>query len=69
MFGPNSNNLDIIKFRETSDPMDSAPPRFSGDKEQAFNGEYDTDGRVFIRQSQPLPMTVLAIITRLRTNN
>lgn len=69
LYGPNADNLDIIKFRETSNPMDAAPPRFSGDKEQAFNGDYDTEGRVFLRQSQPLPMTVLAIITRLRTNN
>ena len=68
-FGPNENKLDIIPFRSTSDPMDSAPPRFSGDKEGSFNSGYETEGRVFIRQEQPLPLTVLAIMPKVRTND
>lgn len=68
-YGKNADNLDIIKFRNTSDPMGSAPPRFSGDKEVLMNGGYDTDGRLYIRQDQPLPMTILAIMQRVRTND
>lgn len=68
-FGADESKLDIIKFRRTSDPMDSAPPRFSGDKSESFNVGYNTDGQVLIRQDQPLPMTILALISKVRTNN
>lgn len=68
-FGPNENKLDIIHFRSTSDPMDSSPPRFTGDKEESLDGGYGTEGRIFIRQDQPLPMTILAIMPRVRTND
>lgn len=68
-FGPNADNLDTIFFRSTSDPMDSAPPRFTGDKEESFPSGFETEGRIFIRQDQPLPMTILAIMPRVRTND
>jgi hypothetical protein len=67
--GPNSSKLDTIHFRSTSDPMDSAPPRFTGDKGESWDSGYETEGRVFIRQDQPLPMTILAIMPRVRTND
>jgi len=68
-YGPSEDKLDIIKFRNTADPMDSAAPRFSGDKDVPFNHGYDMEGRAFIRQDQPLPMTILAIMSKVRTNN
>jgi len=49
--------------------MDSAPPRFTGDKEESFPSGFETEGRIFIRQDQPLPMTILAIMPRVRTND
>lgn len=67
--GPNSSKLDTIHFRSTADPMDSAPPRFTGDKEESWDSGYETEGRVFIRQDQPLPMTILAIMPRVRAND
>ena len=66
--GPNRDNLDTIPFRSTNDAMDSAPPRFSGDKTNDWDAGYETEGRIIIRQEQPLPMTVLAIMPRERTN-
>jgi hypothetical protein len=67
--GPNADKLDIIPFRTSADEMNQAPPRFTGDKKIAFNSGYETEGRIFIRQDQPLPMTVLAIMPKLRTND
>lgn len=67
-FGPNKDRLDILSFRSTSDPMNQAPPRFTGDKEESFPAGHETEGRVFLRQDQPLPMTILAIMPRVRTN-
>lgn len=66
--GPNENALDEMLFRLGSDPMDQPPPLFSGDKYIAFDDGYNVDGRVFIRQDQPLPFTLQAIMPRLVTN-
>lgn len=60
--GPDEDNLGIIPFREGTDPMDSPPPLFTGDKEVPFLGDYEKAGNILIIQDQPLPMTVLAIM-------
>lgn len=65
--GPGVNNLDRLPFRDSSMDMDTAIPLFSGDKEIFFPSGYDNDARVVIRQNQPLPMTVLAIVRRSNT--
>ena len=67
-FGPDETKLDIIPFRSTTDEMNQPVPRFTGDKEQPMPSGYETEGRVFIRQDQPLPMTILAIMPKVRTN-
>ncbi|MEK9918072.1 MAG: phage tail tube protein [Pelagibacteraceae bacterium] len=65
--GPDLNNLDRVPFRDSSMAMNEAVPIFTGDKEIYFPSGYETDARVVIRQSQPLPMTVLAIMRRSNT--
>jgi hypothetical protein len=65
--GPSINSLDRIPFRDSSMSMDEAVPIFSGDKEVFFPSGYDNDARVVVRQTQPLPMTVTAIIRRSNT--
>jgi len=65
--GPDTANLDRLPFRDSSMAMDEAVPLFTGDKEIYFPSGYETDARVIIRQSQPLPMTVLAIMRRSNT--
>ena len=65
--GPDTDNLDRLPFRDSSMNMDTAIPLFSGDKEIFFPSGYDNDARVVVRQSQPLPMTVLAIVRRSNT--
>ena len=65
--GPDTDNLDRLPFRDSSMSMDEAVPLFTGDKEIYFPSGYETDARVIIRQSQPLPMTVLAIMRRSNT--
>jgi hypothetical protein len=65
--GPDINNLDRLPFRDSSMNMDEAVPLFSGDKEISFPSGYDNDAKIVIRQTQPLPMTVLAIMRRSNT--
>jgi hypothetical protein len=65
--GSNASNADSIPFRDSSMAMDQAVPLFTGDKDIEFPGGYDNDDRIFVRQNQPLPMTVLALFPRLNT--
>ena len=67
--GPNTTDLDEVQFRSGSDPMDSSPPLFSGDKTIQFRGSWETEGFVVVKQDQPLPMHITAIIKRLVTND
>ena len=65
--GPDTNNLDRLPFRDSSMAMDSAIPLFNGDKEIFFPSGYENNAHVVIRQNQPLPITIVAIIRRSNT--
>ena len=65
--GNDEQELDRIYFRDSSMPMDQAVPLFTGDKDIEFPGGYCEDDRIYARQTQPLPMTVLALYPRLNT--
>ncbi len=55
---------DELQFRLGSDPMDSPPPIYSGDKRVSHSG-WDRDGQITIQQDQPLPCTILGIFGTL----
>ena len=65
--GSNSEIADRIFFRDSSMNMDEAVPLFTGDKEIEFEGGFSDGDRIYVRQSQPLPMTVLALYPRMNT--
>lgn len=65
--GPDISNLDRIPFRSSANPMNQGLDLFTGDKEIFFPSGYDNDARVVVRQNQPLPMTVLAVMRRSNT--
>lgn len=65
--GPSVNSLDRVPFRDSSMAMNQAVPMFNGDKEVSFPSGYDNDAKIVIQQTQPLPMTVLAIMRRSNT--
>ena len=67
--GPDLNNMERIPFRSSADLMDSSVSVFTGDKEIEFRGNYETDGFIFVRQNQPLPLTILSLYPKLQTND
>jgi hypothetical protein len=67
--GPDLNNMESIPFRSSANPMDQAIPVFTGDKEVEFRGNYETDGFIYVRQTQPLPLTILSLYPELITND
>jgi len=67
--GPDLNNMERIPFRSSANPMDSGVNVFTGDKDIEFRGNYETDGFIFVRQAQPLPLTILSLYPKLQTND
>ena len=67
--GPDLNHMERIPFRSSANPMNEGIAPFTGDKEVEFRGNYDTDGFIVVRQTQPLPLTILSLYPRLVTND
>ena len=60
-FGPDSTRLDEMKLREFEGFGDPTS-LFTGDKVLPFQPNWNRDGRIFIEQPDPVPMTILAVI-------
>ncbi len=59
--GPDSDSLRELKIRDEEnydDPIDL----FTGVVDINLTGEWNNTGKVFIRQTDPLPMTILAVV-------
>ena len=67
--GPSSSDLDPLIFRAGGDDMDAAIPLFDGDVEVEWDGDYSSEALIYIRQDQPLPMTVEALMPQLETQD
>jgi hypothetical protein len=48
--------------------MNQSPPLFTGEKVVPTEGGWDVDATVYFENTQPLPMTVLAVMPRMQTN-
>jgi len=60
-------NGDQIPFRSSADEMGAPIPAFTGDK-RVTNLGWDRNGQITVEQTQPLPMTILAITGTLKTS-
>jgi hypothetical protein len=49
--------------------MDLPVPLFTGDKSIEFDVGHGTEGLIYIKQPQALPMTILGIYPRLETES
>lgn len=54
--------LDTAPFRRSRDLLGQAVPLFTGIRSLDFVEGWDTKSKYFLRQTQPLPMTILGII-------
>ena len=59
--GPDTDHLVQVPFR-TDEGYEEATRLYTGDKRVTIRSSWGTNGRVVIRQSDPLPITILAII-------
>ena len=68
--GPSLDSLETVPFRTTSGAMDLPVSTFlAGDKEVEFTDDYNTDGFIFVKQDQALPLTVLALYPTIVTSD
>jgi len=61
-------NNDQLPFRSSANAMGEPIPTFTGDK-RVTNLGWDRDGQITIKQTQPLPMTVLAVTGTIVTTD
>ncbi len=61
-------HLSPLNLREGNGPMDQSPPLFTGTKEISVEGGWGVEPTVYFENTQPLPMTVLAVCPRLMLN-
>jgi len=68
--GPTRDNTETLNFRRPSRPMGSPPPLFSGDTEPIpWRGGYERSARIWYTNDQPLPVTLLALLSVVSTND
>jgi hypothetical protein len=56
-------------FRTGGDPMDSAPPVFTGQHDITNLGWKESDSSITIKQEQPLGMTLISLTGELNVND
>lgn len=65
----NGGDLQEIQFRSTNDVQDEGIPLFTGKKIVRPSGSWQDSTTVRIRQTQPLPMTLLGYILKMETTD
>ena len=66
--GPNEDKLTLVKWRKDED-WQQPNALLTGDIEHVIKGTWDRDGRIYFRQPDPLPSTLLALITTFETGD
>ena len=62
--GPNADALTEVVFR-TEELYNEPTELFTGDKEILLDNGIDREGKIYIRQTEPLPITVTALLLRM----
>lgn len=61
--------LDDVPWRTPADPMGSPPALFSGDKRISPPFDWDDQARLVVQSQLPTPLTIVALMPRLVTND
>lgn len=67
--GQTVSKLETVKFRKTTDPMDTQIDLFSGEKKINFENKYELLHTCYVVQDKPLPITVVAMVPWLEVHN
>lgn len=61
-YGPDSDNLKHVDFREVADLMDTALPAFTGEFVAEWDDDWKTDPRMVIQSDDPVSFTLLGLV-------
>jgi hypothetical protein len=64
LIGPDANHLYKIPL-ESMNPLNNKLALYTGDYKKTIATNWDTGGRVFYRQTDPLPVTILAFMPEI----
>jgi hypothetical protein len=67
-YGPSPSELTKNDLREVSDYMDTGTPLYTGELAVEFDGNWETDPRIYIESNDPAPFTILAIAPEVKIN-
>lgn len=67
--GPKFSELTELTFRTAADELSRAPALFTGIISETFEADYDFENEICIRQSQPLPSNILAVMPQMNTQD
>jgi len=67
--GHRVDKMQEVIFRDTEDVMGDSYALFTGDKVFNWGGDYDTEGAIIIENDSPMPMTILAVMPQLVTQD
>ena len=65
-FGADSETLEAFDLVPFDHPMDELVPLFTGDATVAVNAPWEDEVQFFVRQDDPVPMTVVAVLSELQ---
>jgi hypothetical protein len=68
--GQDEDTTERLFYKEETDGAGEQLDLFTGIKDDFnFSGDWQLDGRVYIKHDDPLPFTVLSILPRFRTED
>lgn len=67
-YGYDPDDLYMIDARSSDDEMDEAPELITDDVREVFNAPHETDGTIYIKSDNALPLTILAIMPEIETS-
>ena len=67
--GSSLSDMERIPFRSSAAAMDTAVPLFTGDKQIEVRDDFNTDGWIYVRQNQPLPLTLISVYPQITIND
>jgi len=66
--GPDADNLEELDFMTDNDSENEPIPLFTGDKYKELTHDWEASALVTVVQDVPLPLTLLAILPEMKTN-
>ena len=68
-YGVLGSTESLVDFRSAGAPMDEVPPMRSTDVKKTIQGGWEPDTRWVIKQTQPYPLNIVAVLTEVTTGH